>query len=144
MKPNDESGLVFIVTQGRTEPVIDALFARLRYTNLKYEIWHFDREKPTDSYRKAVEQSIGGTLPSVRMLVAGRGIPVAELIGALPNVQLVISTDPSLKNRTSNNGGPDVRYVDTQRAHLVSYDLVAQEIIGYLTNGSSTTAAPEH
>jgi len=144
MESNDESGLVFIVTQGIREPVIDALFERLRKANLRYEAFHSHTERPADSYREAIEQSIGHILPRIRTLVAGRGISVSELISALPNVQLVISTDPSLNNTPSNNGGPSVRFVDTQPEHLVSYDLIAQKIQDYLANGNSTSAAPEH
>lgn len=143
--PNgSESKLVFIVTQGRIDPVLNEFFARLRGNGLEYATWHSDTERPADSYRRAIEQSAGDLLPHVRILVAGKCVPAAELAGAMPNLRLVISTDPEFRDATMVNGGTNLRYVDTQPARLVSYGLVAQEMLGYLTNENSANAEPEH
>ena len=141
--PNgSESKLVFIATQGSIEPVLNEFFARLGGAGLEYAAWHSDTERAAGLYRRAVEQAVGDILPHVRTLVAGKGVPVAELAGAMPNLRLAISTDPEFRDITSVNGGTDFRYVDTQPASLVSYGLVAQEMLDYLTNGSSASASP--
>ena len=144
-KPNGtESKLVFIVTQGRMEPVLKEFLAKGGGGGLEYATWHSDTVRPTDTYRTAIEQSEGDLLSHVRALVAGKGIPAAELASAMPNLMLVISTDPSFRDTSQVNGGTNLRFVDTQSPSLVCYDRLAQEMLDYIANGNSTGTTPEH
>ena len=136
-KSEKASPLAFIVTQTRGEFDLNGIYKRLRENGFGFvavEDYEGVR-RPRIFYLEQVREE----MPDVSMLIAGRGIPIEEMLHVVPNLRTAYTTDPFYRHTISMvNGGPNIVsiiYIDPSSP--VSNNQATQMILSYLSILSS-------